>query len=335
MYLIPSGNFLRDLGEVEKRITTQTRDRHTAERFGAEVATMMKRRSLAQPVQMAAACIGQRAKDLVMRNKAGWARVPASPQKFILVDPQGCVLTDLDGKDIPPPIGVSLPPFITRSPATIISAYRPEVTSAEGAIPHIYLDKKSNPTVGIGHLMKTETQAKDVHARFGFYKRDANGRTSNVRATEAEVLADFRNVTDHEMPNAAAGAYKKFTTVDLTSQGIEALRDYDILRHLNEFVRRSDVFPSYFTYPFPAQLALLDRMFNRGMPNLLIAVQFTEAIKNRNWKRALKEVDHANVRDLNDLRQANMKQLFADAARVESFFIDPKCPRMPILQIRP
>lgn len=333
MHLIPTGNFLRDLGEVEKRITIQTRDRQTAERFGAKVATMMKRRSLAQPVQMATACIGQRAKDLVMRNKAGWARVPASPQKFILVDPQGCVLTDLDGKEIPPPIGVSLPPFITRSPAIIIDAYRSEVTLAEGTIPHIYLDTDGNPTVGIGHLMKTETQAKDVHARFGFYKRDANGRTSNVRATEAEVVADYRNVIAHKIPGAAAGAYKKFTTVDLTTQGIKDLREHDIETYLRFILNSRQNFPNFLTYPLKAQLALLDMVFNRGFGTVTRALSFVESVRNRDWKSAARISE--NVGTPSPKRKNDVKSSLDKAALAESFFINPKCPRRPILQIAP
>ncbi len=331
----PTGNFVRDLAEVEKRISAQSRDRQTAERFGAEVATMIDRRRLNQPVQMAAACVEQRAKDLVMRNKAGWARLPANPQKFILVDPQGCVLTDLANKEIPPPIGTILKSTAPNSPGMVISAFRAKVTSAEGAIPHIYLDTNGNATVGIGHVLKKESDAKEVHARFGFYTRDRNGQTTNVKATEADVLADFRNVSANTLGNVAASNYKKFTTVDLTPQGIEALRDYDIQRHLNEFIRRSDVFPNYFTYPFPAQLALLDRMFNRGLPNLLIATQFIESIKNRDWKRAAKEVDQSSVRAPSNTRQTEMKRLFTDAARQEPYFVDPKCPRTPILQIAP
>ena len=136
---------------LERQVASTSHDRRAGEGFCAEVLQTMAKRHSNRPMEMAALCIQERAKRLVAQKKAGWARVPREPRKFILVDPKGCVLTGHDGREIGPPVGVNLPPPRNRSASEIHNAYIPLVRRFEGEKSFIYLDKRKKATVGVGH----------------------------------------------------------------------------------------------------------------------------------------------------------------------------------------
>ena len=116
--------------------------------------------------------------------------------------------------------------------------------------------------------------------------------------------------------------------------GIGALLDQDIKLHMGEILRNVGRFPNFLTYPLPAQIAIFDRVFNRGLTSIISTTSFLDAIRSRNWKAAVQAANHSDVADANPDRQATVKDLFLNAAVQEPFFIDPKCPPKPILHVR-
>ena len=100
----------RDYDEMARKVAACCRDRLKTDKFCAEVDRMMKLRAQRRPKEMAQACIDERAKKLLMQNRAGWARDPSQPQQAVLVDKQGCVLTNLDNKPIKPWTGAGVHP---------------------------------------------------------------------------------------------------------------------------------------------------------------------------------------------------------------------------------
>ncbi|MCZ6666136.1 MAG: hypothetical protein O7B81_12580 [Gammaproteobacteria bacterium] len=300
--------------------------------FVGDVERMMQVRSSRQPMAMAVYTVNQRVTKLTAFGRAGWARDPQNPADAILVDPQGCVITDLNGNPIPPIIGAIPPPFTRRSPHQIVMDYTPMALKFESVVSHIYGDLYGKPTVGVGHLIIGETDARAIHRQFGFYYRAPGGGPSSARATEADVVADFRTVAAKKLSNHHARFFEQFTTVDMKRQGIEGLLAQDVQRELGNITRNSSRFPHYLTYPRDAQLAILDTVFNRGISKVFAAPAYLQDIQNRDWKAAAQT--STNVRPPTAQRQAEVAALFSNAAKIEPFFVDSKCPPMSILNFR-
>jgi len=324
--------FPRDFAEMVKKVEKVSPNPRETEAFVGEVERMMQVRSSRQPMAMAVYTVNQRVTKLTAFGRAGWARDPKNPADAILVDPQGCVITDLNGNPIPPIIGAIPPPFTRRSTHQIAVDYTPMAIKFETVISYIYLDKYANPTVGVGHLINGEADVKAIHRQFGFYYRAPGGSPSNVRATETDVVVDFRRVDATGLRNYFARHFEQFTTVDMKREGIAALLTQDVPRLMSEITKRPNVFPHYFTYPKDAQLALLDTVFNRGIRNVLPASAYLQAIQNRDWKAAAQT--STNVGNPTALRQAEVARLFTAAATVEPYFVDNTCPPKSILNFR-
>ena len=103
---------------------------------------------------------------------------------------------------------------------------------------------------------------------------------------------------------------------------------------MDDILRNVGRFPNFLTYPLPAQIAIFDRVFNRGLPKIISTTVFLDAIRSRNWKAAVQAANHSNVADANPDRQAKVRDLFLNAARQEPFFVDPKCPPKSILHVQ-
>ncbi len=321
----------RDYAEMARKVAACCRDRLKTERFCAEVDRMMKLRAQRRPKEMAQACIDERAKKLIQSGKAGWARDPSRPRQAILVDKQGCVLTDLDNKPIKPWTGANVHIPASSAPAYIRAVYAPKVTSAEGKITHIYGDKIGNPTVGIGHRIKGEQDLFVIHERYGFYKRRDDGEPGIEKASFEDVLKDYRKIENLHLHDHPAHHFWQFTTVDLMPSDIISLRDQDIEVHLAEILTRQREFPHYMTYPLPAQLALLDLVFNRGGPTVLGKSPLMEAVRSRNWSAASKSLFGETEPSRDRVRM--VQRWFDEAAKKEPFFIDPKCRPKALLHV--
>lgn len=317
-----------------KKILASTFNRQLAEQFIAECAKLIKLQSALLPNQILERCVQERGKKLAAMNRAGWARNPQQPDKFILVDPKGCVIVDFDGKEISPPAGTILTSRSPSSSSSIKASYGPMVTRWEGRISFIYLDSNNKATVGVGHHIRDESEAVNIHRRFPFVYRDPRSSGGAKRANDLEVRDEYRRIMATKAGGKGAEHFRNLTSLDLTANGIDRLLDRDIDDHLGDILRNTGRFPNYLTYPLDAQLAILDRVFNRGLPKILGANPFMEAIQRRDWTSAIQAVNHSLVAAPDPNRQSQMKQYFQNAARQEPYFVDPKCPRKAIVDIR-
>ena len=324
--------FPRDFAEMVKKVEKVSPNPRETEAFVGEVERMMQVRSSRQPMAMGVYTVNQRVTKLTAFGRAGWARDPQNPADAILVDPQGCVITDLNGNPIPPIIGAIPPPFMRRSPQQIATDYVPFAMRLESIISFIYGDLNGRPTVGVGHLINGEADVKAIHRQFGFYYRAPSGGPSSARASEADVVTDFRTVAAKKLSNHHARFFEQFTTVDMKREGIQGLLAQDVQRELGNITRNSSRFPHYLTYPRDAQLALLDTVFNRGIGKVFAAPAYLQAIQNRDWKASAQS--SANVANPSQPRQAEVARLFNSAAVVEPYFVDNNCPPKSILNFR-
>ncbi len=208
--------FPRDFAEMVKKVEKVSPNPRETEAFVGEVERMMQVRSSRQPMAMAVYTVNQRVTKLTAFGRAGWARDPKNPADAILVDPQGCVITDLNGNPIPPIIGAIVQMTAPNTTQSIKQSFIPRVTSAEGAITHIYLDTENNPTIGIGHKIEGEPDLRAIHGKYGFYKHDTSGRSASILASVVEVIADMHNVK-HSGVTGAASKFKPFTSSEATT----------------------------------------------------------------------------------------------------------------------
>ena len=171
-----------------------------------------------------------------------------------------------------------------------------------------------------------------VHSRHVFFRR-IDGKPGTEEATFDEVLEDFHRIKETRAGKEGAEYFSDIATVALHAQSVRALLDADIKVSMGEILRNVGRFPNYLTYPLPAQIAIFDRVFNRGLTNIIATSSFLDAIRSRNWKAAVQAANHSRVADKNSNRQAKVRDLFLNAARQEPFFVDPKCPPKSILHV--
>ena len=130
--------FPRDFAEMVKKVEKVSPNPRETEAFVGEVERMMQVRSSRQPMAMAVATVNQRVTKLTAFGRAGRARDPQNPADAIVVDPQGCVITDLNGNSILPTIGPTVPMTAPSTTDFIRLAFIPRVTPFESEVTHIY-----------------------------------------------------------------------------------------------------------------------------------------------------------------------------------------------------
>jgi len=249
-------------------------------------------------------------KNLVRFGQAGWVNDPAL-QKAVLVERgTGCVLLDSKNKVITAP-KLSLPSKPAMKESVFLRHLKdPDV---EDFVPHMYRDSNGHVTVGIGQLLPTANDAKQL---------TFTRRGTNIKASAQEVELDFNNVKNAPVSNnSVAAAYLRFTKLEFTERRAEQLA----LIRMRDFVKllRSTYFPEFDTYPVLVKMGLLDLAYNRGARGARDNYpEFAAAMDRRNWKwagvkqRRDRPVDRANI----------VQAWFNQTARKEPFFIShTKC----------
>lgn len=239
-------------------------------------------------------------------------------------------------------MGANLRPVPRLPKESIRSRYAATLPSSEGNIPHFYLDTENNVTIGIGHRVRGESDVRAIHQQFGFYKRDPQtDKRTNNKADIADVLADFRvidargraNKQQNQKNNDIARSFKPFTASELKSDDILRLRDRDIDDKIDAILRNPRDLLNYMTFPVEAQLAILDLVFNRGEGSVTSAPSFVDAVRSRDWKRAAQMSNTVGAAP-SSTRQGDVEFMLSRAAAVEPYFVDLKCPRKKIVDIR-
>lgn len=175
---------------------------------------------------------------------------------------------------------------------------REAINRFEGRVPHMYLDTVGKVTVGVGHLLTSASSA----ARLPFV--DEHGAAAVGTAIELEY-ATVAVLTK----GLRASAYRRHTRLSLPDSEIDRLTD----QHLKSFEREIGlIYPDFNRFPRPAKLALMDMIFNLGMPGLRSAwPNLNRAIWARDWATA---AAHSNRMGIQRERNDYVRRLFEQAA---------------------
>lgn len=168
----------------------------------------------------------------------------------------------------------------------------------EGRIPHMYLDTVGKVTVGVGHMIPSAASA----ARLPFL--DEQGVPSGRAVIEAEYATVLR-----QTKGLVATAYRRHTRLHLAPAEIDRLTD----QHLKSFERELGlVYRDFNQFPSPVKLALMDMIFNLGMPGLRTAwPRFNRAVRESDWATAATQSNRAGIQpERNDY----VRRLFEQAA---------------------
>ncbi len=169
----------------------------------------------------------------------------------------------------------------------------------EGSIPHMYLDTRSNVTVGVGQLLATVAAAQELP----FVQRD-----TAQAATPQDIEADFNEVKN-QPTGKMAQSYKSATKLDLPANEIDAL----LQRRIDGFeAELRGQFSEYDSYPEDAQLGVLDMAFNLGTNGLVTKFPtFTKAARAQDWATCANQCHRQGI---GEVRNEVTKALFESAA---------------------
>ena len=181
----------------------------------------------------------------------------------------------------------------------------------EGFARHMYRDPECNVTIGIGHLLPNVEAALRLQRMFVHKK-------TRKQASRDDIKEDFNAVRTSKSACGTAGHYASETHLEISEDNATSLAQSDIEQKLHEI---KHYFPHFETYPQPAQLGVLDMVFNAGIGTTLdVFTQFTGAVRQRNWKLAAED---SNRPQAETRRNTPVREWFLEAARVEPCFVNP------------
>ena len=212
----------------------------------------------------------------------------------------------------------------------------------EGNVPYMYLDTRGKVTVGVGFLLASADDA----TKYAFYKNNASAFSSAVnaqtrtmpnpaldvarpsvtdlpepgivtpmilglqKATQDEIKAEWANIKK-QAAGQDATYYKKFTSMKMLAGDIDSI----LTKNISSFeAEGKEVLPNWDDFASPAQLALLDMIYNlgslQGFPKLLAAA------KKKDWAVCANECHRDGP---SQERNDDTKARFEAAAREQPF----------------
>ena len=167
----------------------------------------------------------------------------------------------------------------------------------EGNIPHMYLDTVGVVTVGIGTALFTAGDASAL----AFVTRG-----TTVTADAGTIEAEWAEVKKQAKGKLAA-SYKPFTRLDLPPE--EVSRKFN--EHIATFEEKLKAkWSGYPDFPTPAQLGLLDMIYNLG--SFTDFPSFVAAVNRGDWIEA---ANQCRRRGPSENRNRETKELFESAAQ--------------------
>lgn len=165
-----------------------------------------------------------------------------------------------------------------------IETLRNNIERYEGKVEHMYLDSRGFVTVGIGHLLSTENDAQKLPFK----------KVSGEQATVEEIQAEFTALTQ-QTANHVASYYKKFTSLSLSNEAMDALTD----KHIDSFYKElTVVYDGFDDFPSTVKLALFDLIFNLGMTGLRKKwPKLNACIASRDWLSAAENCRRKGIAD--------------------------------------
>ncbi len=252
-------------------------------------------------------------RELVTKKRAGWVNVPGKPVAVLVEAKTGCLVLDSKGKAITKPkIMLSSKPGI-NIPAFLQHLKDPDV---ENFVPHMYLDRYGNVTVGIGTLLPNADTAK----RLPFVERP-----SGKPADKDYVAIAFDRVKNSGLVNAIAPVFRPLTSIELS----EANSELKALADMDDFLGflSNTYFPEFHTFPVLAKMGHLDLAYTAGARGSRDNYpDFAAAVDRRDWKKAGIE-----QRKKRAVKRADIVQAWYNrAAQQEPFFIGHTNCRKPL-----
>lgn len=191
-----------------------------------------------------------------------------------------------------------------------------ELFEGEGNIPHMYLDTAKLVTIGKGIQIETIEEA----VRYDFRDKD-----TGKPASRQQIIDDFHAVQNlyasgnGNTNNIRAERYASITQLRLPQQEIDRIaRDYLVERALKEV---KIAVPEFDELPLPAQVALLDMVYNLGLGNetrrtgLMGYPSMRRAITAHDWQRV---ADESYRHGPSEERNGWTYELFLEAGRIQN-----------------
>ena len=167
----------------------------------------------------------------------------------------------------------------------------------EGNISHMYLDTRGHVTVGVGYMLPDANAA----AALSFVFR-SNGLPADD-ATKRQAWTGVNGAPKGQL----ASAYRDLSKIDLPASSIQQLLT-NSLESAEADLRRT--FAEYDRFPLEAQEALIDMVFNLGLPRFGKYSRLISAAREGNWDVAAAQ-SHREGPD--DRRNAAIRDLFLQA----------------------
>lgn len=195
----------------------------------------------------------------------------------------------------------------------LITAYKQRLPlpDHENNINHLYLDSQGHVTVGMGHLVKRRENPipDDATLRaMPFYFMDSTGKKQ--QASAAQIRAAIETLEKQGATNGynyKANHYEHSSNLRLKPEAIDILATHDIHTHL---LQLNKVFPKLYSYPFPAQQALLDIQYNTGHIETSFPL-LTAAATREDWNEVMNQCHRGQI---SEERNKWTMDLFAQAA---------------------
>ena len=182
---------------------------------------------------------------------------------------------------------------------TDLATLRALIKAGEGSVSHMYLDTRGNVTVGVGQLLRTADEAKQLP----FVHRD-----TQTAASAQDIELDFDAVAK-QTAGRSAGAYRQYTRLDLPEAAIDTLLDWRIAEFQTGLQAE---FSGYDAYPDPAKEALLDMAFNLGLSGLVRKFpKLKRAAESGEWAICARECERHGI---GEARNQETKALFERTA---------------------
>jgi GH24 family phage-related lysozyme (muramidase) len=180
----------------------------------------------------------------------------------------------------------------------------------EGEIPHLYLDSRGNPTIGVGFLMTNVQQFCSLNL---FHKK------SGKPASNSEKQTEYKKISKQESGYKASW-YAQFCELILPSHETDNLLHKHLTQFKQElnsvFSKKSGFSCQFEQMPLSAQYALLDMAFNLGTPHLANNwPKLHQAIKQQDWQCAAQECSRQYIQNE---RNTVTEQLFKQASKASS-----------------
>jgi GH24 family phage-related lysozyme (muramidase) len=197
----------------------------------------------------------------------------------------------------------------------------------EGDIPFMYLDSVNKVTVGIGCLLSS---VEDAEALGFVYREDLKadgsiakgGARKGDTASKSAIAKDYQDVAGQAGQGWAAKSFKAVTLLDLPTDAIDSLF-YGRVATFEQNLK--GIFTDYDSFPAPAQLALMDMVFNLGTHGLVSKFPaLVEAAKKRDWSQAAAECHRK--KPIPERRNSRTAELFSEAADDEKVLQQHKKP---------